>query len=354
MKIAGLIVGIFYVLAPAAAAPDDKTDDAIRRGVRFLMAQQDRDGAIQFPKTVRNRTALTALSLLAMGAVGHQPADDTPEGLCMKRALAFVLRPGAQEPDGYFGKADGSRMYGHGIVTLMLAEFLGMGADPEQDRLLANRCRAAIHLILRSQEVPKSARDRGGWRYAPDSQDSDLSATVWQVSALRAAKNAGIEVPKEAIDRAVEYIKRCYLSPRDALGRPTNLNSACAYGDGRTPLYATAGAGLLAMQVCGMYDGLEVTSSADWLMKVKPDAGLSWFYYGTYYYAQGMYQRGGRPAEEARKNVEEVLLRLQQPDGSWTAAHQRDMEASAGPVYSTSLAVLALAVKHHFLPLYER
>ena len=339
-------------VAFALGAPDDKADLSIKRGVSYLLTQQDREGAIARVRS--NRTAMTALALLALGSVGHQPDDDTPEGRCMKRAMAFVLRPGNQDVDGYFGKTDGSRMYGHGIVTLMLAEFVGMGADQEQDRLLAERCRSAIALILRAQAIPKSPRDQGGWRYGPDSKDSDLSATVWLVSALRSAKNAGFEVPKEAIDRAVEYIKRCYSSPRDPAGKPTRLDSACGYGDGRGPTFSTAGAGLLALQVCGRYEGPEVTASADWLLKTRPDPGEPWFYYGTYYYAQGMYQRGGRHSEEARKHVEELLARIQQSDGSWVGMHQRDNEGAVGPIYSSSLAILALAVKHHFLPIYQR
>jgi len=89
-------------------------------------------------------------------------------------------------------------------------------------------------------------------------------------------------------------------------------------------------------------------------MKFKPDPGEPWFYYGIYYYSQGMYQRGGRHSEEARKNVEEVLARIQNADGSWVGMHQRDSEGAVGMVYSTSLSILALAVKHHYLPIYQR
>ena len=113
-------------------------------------------------------------------------------------------------PDGYLGAKDGSRMYGHGITTLMLAEMLGMGSDAAQDELIRTKCRKAVELIIRSQKVPKNDNNRGGWRYTPDSGDSDMSVTVWQTMALRAAKNAGMDVPREAIDEAVSYIKRCY------------------------------------------------------------------------------------------------------------------------------------------------
>lgn len=347
-----LVPLLAFLLLSAAPAPDDKTDVAIRRAVGFLLTQQDKDGAIQTRYQWGNRTAMTAMSIMAMAAVGHQPADDSNEGRCMKKALAFVLRPENQDVDGYFGGTDGSRMYGHGIITLMLAELLGMGADAPQDKLITERCKAAITLILRSQAISKNAADDGGWRYTPDSYDSDLSASVWQVSALRAAKNSGIEVPKGAIDRAIEYIKRCYYSPRDASGRPTDLKSGCAYGNGRAPVYSTVAAGLLSLQMCGRYEGLEVTASADWLLEAKLDPDSQWFFYGTYYYAQGMYQRAGKFAEAAKKNVEESLLPRQNPDGSWRATHHR--EAEAGDVYCTSLGILALAVKYHFLPIYQR
>jgi hypothetical protein len=349
-----IFVPLLFLLTLSAAPPrEDKTDVAIRRAVDYLVSQQDKDGAIQTRYQWANRTAMTGLSIMAMAAVGHQPADDSAQGRCMKKALAFVLRPDHQDVDGYFGNADGSRMYGHGIITLMLAELLGMGADGTQDKLITERCKAAITLILRSQNIAKNATDDGGWRYTPDSYDSDLSASVWQVSALRAAKNAGIEVPKASIDRAVEYIKRCYYSPRDASGKPTDLKSGCAYGvNGRAPVYSTVAAGLLSMQMCGNYEGLEVTASTEWLMDVKPDPDGLWFYYGTYYYAQGMYQRGGKFAEAAKKKVEEALLPSQNPDGSWAARHHR--EADAGNVYCTSLGILALAVKYHYLPIYQR
>ena len=65
-----------------------------------------------------------------------------------------------------------------------------------------------------------------------------------------------------------------------------------------------------------------------------------------------MFQRGGEHATYARKLVEETLLPKQGPDGSWMG--QSGQERGAGKVYATSLAVLSLAVKFHFLPIYQR
>jgi hypothetical protein len=336
-------------LAFALGIPQDRTDLAVSRAVGFLVSKQNADGSIH--ATAANATAMTSLAVMSMAAVGHQPTDETREGRSMRKALDFLLRPDRQDPEGYFGGADGSRMYGHGIATLALAELLGMGIDARQDKLLLERCRKSVQLILRSQKVWKQPRDAGGWRYNPDSDDSDLSATIWQVMALRSAKNAGVEVPREAIDLAVDYIKRCYHSPRGADGRPTDPKSAFAYGNGRAPVYSTAAAGILALQMCGAYDAPEVNWSAEWLAAKPLDPAVEWFYYGTYYYAQGMYQRGGEASDLARKKVEQTLLGRQNADGSWPA---QGREQGVGPVYSTSLSVLALAVKYHYLPIYQR
>jgi hypothetical protein len=113
-----------------------------------------------------------------------------------------------------------------------------------------------------------------------------------------------------------------------------------------------ASAGLLSLQLCGAYESLEAKGSADWLKEKKIEYGGEWFFYGTYYFAQGMFQRGGEYSTYARKLVEDLLLPKQGPDGSWQG--QSGQERGAGKVYATSLAVLSLAVKYHFLPIYQR
>ena len=87
-------------------------------------------------------------------------------------------------------------------------------------------------------------------------------------------------------------------------------------------------------------------------MERKLDYNKDYFFYGTYYYAQGMYQRGGKYAEHAKQNVEKILLKKQGGDGSWQP--QGPGEKNAGKVYSTAMAVLALSVQYHYLPIYQR
>ncbi len=352
------IVGstILYAQEPTdtAATPSvfqkDQTDIAIDKAIAYLITKQRADGAI-IDKGID--TTMTALSIMAMASVGVQPADVSPEGQAMQKALAFVLKEDRIDDKGYFGNKDGSRMYGHGIITLMLTEMLGMGATAEQDQLIHDRCQKAIDLILSSQKEKKATHYRGGWRYNPNSNDSDLSATVWQLMALRSAKNDGLQVPGSAIRDAVEYLKRSYASPLDENGLPDKKASGFSYEPHQNnPTFTMTAAGLLAMQVCGEYESPLVVGASDWLLAHPPKWNERFCMYGTYYYAQGMYQRGGEHAKTAQQLVQEMLLEKQSADGSWLA--ENGEERNHGAVYSTTMSVLSLSVKYHYLPIYQK
>ncbi|MEL6895436.1 MAG: prenyltransferase/squalene oxidase repeat-containing protein, partial [Planctomycetota bacterium] len=296
----------------------DQVDAAVDRAIKVLLQiqQRGRSGAIY---DRRNPVTMTSLAIMAMAGVGVQPNEPSPRGVAMRKALDFVLQPQHQDREGYFGRSEGSRMYGHGITTLMLTEMVGMGVDDEQDRLIAERLDAAINLILASQKTAKrDPRAQGGWRYEPNARDSDLSITVWQLMALRSAKNDGMDIPASAIDEAVGYLENSYTSRLDRSGMPREDAAGFSYTpDNKHPTFTMTSAGLLAMQVCGRYESPMVRGAAEWLLQRQLRRRERFFMYGVYYYSQGMHQRGGKYAIEARKRVEQILLEIQRPDGSW-------------------------------------
>ncbi|QEG38863.1 hypothetical protein UC8_08210 [Roseimaritima ulvae] len=348
----GLTLGLHPVLAQQPSEnpyQKDRVDQAVDKAIAYLVSQQRENGAI----TSRSAdTAMSSLAIMAMASVGHQPSDDTPTGRAMNRALNFVLQADRQDDQGYYGRGDGSRMYGHGIITLMLTEMLGMGVSDQQDAAIHDRLQRAIDLILAAQQVPKRSGHQGGWRYEPNANDADLSVSVWQVMALRSAKNDGLQVPVKAIDDAIEYLRNSYSSPLEPDGQPRDPVAGFSYTPGGGPSFAMTAAGLLAMQVCGQYESPLVTGAADWLLEHPPKWDQRFCLYGTYYFAQGMHGRGEEHAKTARQQVEEMLLSHQQADGSWVA--ENGEERSRGGVYGTSMAVLSLSVKYHYLPIYQR
>lgn len=356
------IVACLATLASSVTAEDgplpnpfetDQTDRAIVRATNFLLAQQDpTDGSIcDIEKT---QTALTALSVLALASAGHQADYPSREGRAMKRAIIYVLRPEHMDENGYFGTFDKSQMYGQGIAALMLGEMLGQGLDKAMDRRIRERLEVAIKLILRAQQAPKANdRDAGGWRYHPTDPKSDISVSVWQIMALRSAKNAGIAVPTESIDNALQYLRNVYDSEQDTRGLPLDLKAGFAYyGDRKHVNMATTAMGLLSLQLAGDFDSAYVRGSRDWLEANPPHWGQDWMFYGLYYYSQATYQLGGADAVKGFVRVRKLLLPEQRPDGSWEPGNT--YERNVGSVYSTSLALLALCVKNHYLPIYQR
>ena len=135
--------------------------------------------------------------------------------------------------------------------------------------------------------------------------------------ALRSAKNSGLKVPSTAILEAIEYLKRSYKSKLDTEGNPINKVSGFSYQPGGHPEYTTTAAGLLAMQVCGSTNHPLYLEQPIGFLKMIPQTNRKFFFYGTYYYAQAMYQRGDEHAEKARAMVEEILLPLQKDNGAW-------------------------------------
>src|SRR5690606_23795887 len=101
----------------------------------------------------------------------------------------------------------------------------------------------AVRLTVNTQN------DEGGWRYHPIPLDADVSVTITQVHGLRSARNAGLHVPKETIDRAVAYVKACQ-NPSDG-GFRYMLNAGGS-------AYPRSAAGVATLYHAGIYEGDEI------------------------------------------------------------------------------------------------
>src|SRR5436305_7007971 len=123
-------------------------------------------------------------------------------------------------------------MYEHGLATLALAEMYGMDPDPE----LEEKLRGAVQLIVRTQSPA------GGWRYSPAPVDQDLSVSVMQIVALRAANNAEVPVPSATLEKAIKYVQSC--------GTATSGFGYAGAGAGPQ----TSPAGILSLQLLGKPD----------------------------------------------------------------------------------------------------
>src|SRR5262249_50693110 len=92
-------------------------------------------------------------------------------------------------------------------------------------------------------------------------------------------------------------------------------------------------------------------AAAKWLQGAPP-AHEAWYYYACYYVAQATNQLGGEPFENTKRGLESSLGKKQDPNGFWEATSGK--EAAAGRIYATSLAIMSLSVKYHYMPIYQK
>jgi hypothetical protein len=320
-------------------AQADPVDDSLKRATNFLLQQQDETGAIWERKPhFRNQTTMTSLAVVALHTLAHHPTNKTPEGEACRRALDFVLRPANQDEKGYFGTKDGARMYGQGITTWMLAQMFGHGADTGQNNRMAAAASRALDLIVQAQAVPKNEKYQGGWRYVPDSSDSDLSISTWQIMALSAAGEARFKVPQRSVDAAAGFVSRCFDSPD-----PKSLRYGKAGFGYQAPgrELSTTAEGLLALLACGRRNLPEITLTAKRLREEKITDHDRWLFYTLFFHAQAAHLLGGDELPQALARASAILLPLQAEDGSWEGLGGE--ERQGGKVYATSLAILTLA-----------
>ena len=335
----GLSVLLAGTSCGRAEAADDKVDQAVVRALDYLVTQQRPSGGWVVEAFGGEATSVTSLAVMAFLAAGHVP-EEGPYAVNIRRGIQYVIDQ--QRPDGLLVSRHGhGPFYDHGICTLMLAEVCGMVDEP-QAAASRKALEKAIALILASQNVTKDAHNAGGWRYAPNSRDSDLSVTGWQLLALRAAKNIGCDVPAENIDAAVAYVRRCGQGNTGGFG----------YQPGSGPSTVLTGTGLTALQVCGAETVADKTRGLGYLKARALRPQDPWYFYGVYYCGVSGYKLGDAAWQQLRPPLYDTLLDRQQGGGHWVA--ENGNERNFGTIYPTSMAVLALTVEYGYLPIYQR
>lgn len=334
-----LFCGILTRSVVAADERDRVIDASINRAIEWLATEQLPSGAWR-ADNYGESTAATSLAIMSFMAAGHVP-EEGPFGRQISRGIAWVLSE--QQPNGLLVGARRSHgpMYSHGIATLMLAEVSGMVSGDQADRC-QRALERAVRLIVDAQNHPKGGQHDGGWRYQPTSGDSDLSVTAWQLLALRAAKDIGCDIPSRNIDRAIAYIKRLRVERGGGFG----------YMAGHGATVTRSGCGIVALEVCGEHRTPETMAAARLILSRPLTQQEHYFFYGAYYCTVGMYKVGGEEWQTARPILYDTILSLQHPSGYWRP--MQGSERSAGNVYATSMAILALAIEYGYLPIYQR
>ena len=349
MKIhrAALVLAVLAAGAAASAAgvstrPELITADAeaaIKRGLAYLVSTQSRAGSWRARVHYRGYPcAMTSLAGLALMAAGNTPCEG-PYAVNVRRAVDYVVS--CANRNGLIAKLgeEGARpMYGHGFGMLFLAQAYGTEQDPNQQRRIRRALRNAVRLTARSQSGD------GGWLYTPDANGDEGSVTITQIQALRAARNAGIKVPKSTIKRATDYIAKC-----------ANADGGISYslrsrGSSRPAITAAA---VATLYNAGQYDNPIALKALDYLKKKLKSTQQRhlWAGHSTYtlfYASQAMYLSSEENWRDFfPKHRDKLVADQNKSNGSWRGDY-------VGETYGTAVALIVLHLPYRYLPILQR
>ncbi|MCP4846971.1 MAG: terpene cyclase/mutase family protein [Verrucomicrobiaceae bacterium] len=325
---------------PATAeteAPEmtEEAEKAIERGLKFLISSQNKDGSWSSKDLEKGEAAGyaiggTSLGLMAFMVEGHFPGFGK-YGKALERAKDYLLKRSEDSPTG----AMGVKMYEIGLYTIAMSELWGMTSDSEDNKKIQVALERVVEIILRSQSP------LGGWRYAPrPDAGQDTSVTAMVFVSLASAREAGVLVPAETIERLTGYLRdQAFDERRGGFGYQ---------GKGYT-IACTAG-GVYAAQLAGNRDAEWVSAALNSLendpkMFSRKDNGH--FYYSHYYAMQAMVQAGEERYAKWYPKIRDSLISLQKPNGSW---QEKDKDYP----HKTPMAIIILGTPNRYIPVYQR
>jgi len=309
-------------------------DAAVSAGLAYLASIQNDDGSFGGGRYARN-VAITSLACLAFMSDGNLPGRGQ-YAANVQHGLDYILDNAAENGLIAADAANGP-MYGHGFSTLFLGEIYGTtaggGNTQQADRIYETLTRA-VRLIERTQN------EQGGWRYNPVPYDADVSVTICQIMGLRSARNAGLEVDKDVIDKAVAYVRQCQ-----------NADGGFKYQlEGGTSAWPRSAAGIASLYYAGIYKDKAIDAGLKYLMaNATPgkEVNGSHYWYGHYYAVQTMYLAGGAYWASWWPAIREQLIASQREDGSWE-------DRSVGSAYGTAMSLIILQMPKRYLPIFQK
>ena len=340
-----LLVSLLLVCPSVAKAEEvlpkhmtPETLKAIRAGLDYLARTQADDGAWREGQGGQAYpVAMSSLACMALLANGNTPSRgrysqnlQLGTEYLVKCSTKSGLITGSNQDSG-------SPMHGHGFALMFLASVYGTETKESLRKSTFDAVVGGVDLTAKGQS------GAGGWTYIPGSGDEG-SVTVTQVQALRAAHNAGFDVPRGTIENAVKYIERC-STPEGGI--------SYSLGSGGGPRLAISAAAVATLYNAGDYDSPVAKRCLDYVWQhfvatEQWSKGGGHDFYTHLYASQAFYMAGDEYWDKYFPAVREQLLNSQdKSDGSW----QGD---GIGKTYGTSIALVVLQLPYKFLPVYQR
>ncbi|MCG8450645.1 MAG: terpene cyclase/mutase family protein [Pirellulales bacterium] len=343
-----------------AGGGTEASELAVELSLAWLAAHQFQDGGWRFdlescPQCqgacrnsgfLQSTTASTGLALLCFLGAGYTqhegPYQETvAKGLyylvdkMLLTSLGGDLRDQSiisKKDDGILLIHKSGDMYSQAIATLALCEAYAMTRDEN----LAGPAQEAVKFIVDAQH------EKGGWRYRPG-EPGDTSVTGWQLTALKSAALARLEIPRNVWYRAAEFLD----GVQDDRG--------ATYG------YQEPSKTRRSMSVVGLFSRMLLGWSRDHVPMLKGMARIADQVphqndmYFNYYATQALHHFGGAGWRRWNPRMRDYLVKSQATEGhergSWY--FQEAWSDRGGRLYTTTLSILTLEVYYRYMPMYQ-
>ena len=147
-------------------------------------------------RTIDSRTGATGMALLPLLGAGHIHTVKSRHQDAVRRGLEWLVAHQREDGDLYVGGSGTAHMYSHAIAAMAVCEAYGLSRDPN----LRGPAQRAINFIASAQNEAT-----GGWRYNPG-QSGDTSVFGWQLFALRSANLAGLTISRSTLQGCSKYL----------------------------------------------------------------------------------------------------------------------------------------------------
>ena len=354
---------------PKPATPA-QVEQAIQRGVKFLLKDQNKDGSWGSAHRTKDlniyapvpsaheafRTAVTAICIEALIETGAAEAD-LKAMKSLERGETWLLTnlPKVR-------RADGTAMYNvwtHAFgIQALVAMHQRKGVSESRQKEIRELIVQQIDRLRRYESVD------GGWGYydfrahaARPTSDSISFVTATGLIAFYRAEGIGIETPAEMKKRAIEALNRqrkndgSYLYGEYLKERPMRLVNRPGGSLGRSQACS------LALRLWGDKTVTDEMLS-DWLERLitrngwldigrkRPIPHESWFQVAGYFYYYGHYygmlcadQLEKAKGDAFKARLAGILIPLQEKDGTWWDFPLYNYHQQ----YGTAFALMALA-----------
>jgi hypothetical protein len=301
------------------------------RGLAWLAANQNKEGSWQGGQV---GPGVDGICLMAFLASGEDP-NFGRYASTVRRAIRAIMQKQDAET-GYFPDS----MYHHGFAMLALSEAYGaidertLWEGGKAPRTIAQ----ALQLGIRCAATAQKKNRWSGWRYSPDATDADTSVTGAVLMGLFAARNAGMDVPDEAVNAAMEYMRRS-----------TGRDGSVAYSGGFGGMGGSMNLSAVATLVGAVSRSKESEQYQASLKRLQENleggeqTGRGYIEYFRYYMAQALFQGDYASWKKWNEATVRELHDAQAADGGFPNG-----------CYGTGMSLLALALNYRFLPIYER